>query len=98
MDQQFLTFIEFLEQRASDQGDSFATMPLGARRGQSRTGSVTDAPWVDFRSAHGSQVDERLFPRGMFKAVNPSRPVSPLNSRDLGSPHRKRFKSQVIGR
>src|SRR3954471_15647208 len=36
--------------------------------------------------------------RGVFTAVNPARPVSPINSRLLASPHRKRLKSQVMGR
>ena len=63
------------------------------RRTGGHGASIAAMPCAD----RGAQVDERLFPRGMFKAVNPSRPVSPLNSRDLGSPDRKTFKSQVVG-
>ncbi len=36
--------------------------------------------------------------RGIFKVVNPARPASPLNSRLLSSPYRKRLKGQVMGR
>jgi hypothetical protein len=43
-------------------------------------------------------VDERSLMGGVFKAVNPARPVSPMNSRLLSPPVQKRFKSQVIGR
>jgi hypothetical protein len=43
-------------------------------------------------------VDERSLMGGIFKAVNPARPVSPMNSRLLSPPIQKRFKSQVIGR
>jgi hypothetical protein len=41
---------------------------------------------------------ERSLMRGMFKVVNPARPISPTNSRLLASPGKTRFKSQVIGR
>ena len=43
-------------------------------------------------------VAERSVTGGMFKAVNPARPVSPTNSRLFALPGRKRFKSQVVGR
>ena len=43
-------------------------------------------------------VDERSLMGGVFKAVNPARPVSPMNSRLLSPSIQKRFKSQVIGR
>jgi hypothetical protein len=47
---------------------------------------------------HGlSPVDERSITGGMFKAVNPARPVSPTNSRLFALPGRKRFKSQIMG-
>jgi hypothetical protein len=42
-------------------------------------------------------VAERSITGGMFKAVNPARPVSPTNSRLFALPARKRFKSQVMG-
>jgi hypothetical protein len=35
---------------------------------------------------------------GLFKAVNPARPVSPMNSRLLSLFCKTRFKRQVIGR
>jgi hypothetical protein len=44
------------------------------------------------------QVAERSNFWGKFKEVNPARPVSPLNSRLLASPFRKRFESQIMGR
>jgi hypothetical protein len=46
----------------------------------------------------GAPVAERSITGGMFKVVNPARPVSPMNSRLFPSPSRKRFKSQVMGR
>ncbi len=39
----------------------------------------------------------RLIP-GWGQAVNPSRPVTPFNSKLLALPGRKRLKSQVVGR
>ena len=42
-------------------------------------------------------VAERSITGGMFKAVNPARPVSPMNSRLFALPGRRRFKSQVMG-
>jgi hypothetical protein len=42
---------------------------------------------------------ERSLFRGLFKAVNPARPVSPTNSRLFATPSRKkRLGSQVMGR
>src|SRR4051812_45492211 len=41
-------------------------------------------------------VAERSIFLGMFQAVNPARPVSPINSRLLAS-FRKKFKSQIMG-
>jgi hypothetical protein len=42
---------------------------------------------------------ERSVFRGLFKVVNPARPASPLNSRLLASPaKKKRPGSQVMGR
>ena len=92
-----MTFSEFLERRTGGQVVSITAEPLGDRQGQSLTGTDTESARADVRSVHSDQVDERIFPRGFFKAVNPSRPVTPLNSRDLGSSHRKTFKSQVVG-
>ena len=43
-------------------------------------------------------VAERSITGGMFKAVNPARPVSPLNSRLLSGPFPKKLKGQVVGR
>jgi hypothetical protein len=52
-----------------------------------------------FETMHNpSSVVERSLMSGMFKAVNPARPVSPMNSRLLSPFGKKRFKSQVIGR
>jgi hypothetical protein len=64
----------------------------------------TFAEYVSLQDAEGrakpgldAPVDERSITGGMFKAVNPSRPVSPTNSRLFALPGRKRFKSQVMG-
>jgi hypothetical protein len=46
---------------------------------------------------NGAPVAERSITGGMFKAVNPARPVSPTNSRLFALPGRKRFKSQIMG-
>ncbi len=43
-------------------------------------------------------VAERSLMRGVFRAVNPARPVSPTNSRLLAGPFPRKLKSQVIGR
>jgi hypothetical protein len=43
-------------------------------------------------------VVERSIMSGLFKVVNPARPVSPMNSRLLSPFGQKRLKSQVIGR
>jgi hypothetical protein len=43
-------------------------------------------------------VAERSLMSGLFKVVNPARPVSPMNSRLLSPFGKKRFKSQIIGR
>jgi hypothetical protein len=43
-------------------------------------------------------VSERSITAGMFKAVNPARPVSPVNSRLLSGPFPRKLKSQVVGR
>ncbi len=59
------------------------------------TGSDRDEPGIP---GGRDQVAERSIFRGMFKAVNPARPVSPINSRLLASPFRKRLKSQIMGR
>lgn len=45
-----------------------------------------------------ADVDESKLMPGLGKAVNPARPASPLNSRLLASPFRKRFSSQVVGK
>jgi hypothetical protein len=43
-------------------------------------------------------VAERSITGGLFKVVNPSRPISPVNSRLLSGPFPRKLKSQVIGR
>ncbi len=53
-----------------------------------RGGNMDDDQLAERRSAF----------RGIFKVVNPARPASPLNSRLLSSPYRKRLKGQVMGR
>jgi hypothetical protein len=43
-------------------------------------------------------LSERSRFRGVFAAVNPSRPASPTSSQLLASPYRRRLGSQVVGR
>ena len=55
------------------------------------------------RDVTGESLSGRRSPfrglfRGVFKAVNPARAASPLNSRLLASPYRKKLKSQIMGR
>jgi hypothetical protein len=81
--QNYPSFAEYLERRtAEDDGQA--------------------APPSKEPNHHEDQVAERSIFRGLFKnpfkAVNPSRPVSPANSRLLASPMRKRLKSQIMGR
>ena len=48
---------------------------------------------------HGQdRVEGRSLFRGLYKAVNPARPISPTNSRLLSLPGQKRIKGQVMGR
>jgi hypothetical protein len=104
MGNNFQTFTEFLKLR---DGNRRATDPSPAAMddgwidplGEPMTG---DEPTHPGRSVGQDQVSERsrfsgLF-RGLFKVVNPARPASPLNSRALASPFRKKLKSQVMGR
>ena len=96
----FQTFAEFLAQRDAERR---AAGPSPAMVGPGGAGPVEE-PASGGDPAHPGilcardQVAERSITRGMFKAVNPARPVSPLNSRLLASPFRKRFRSQVMGR
>src|SRR5690349_5862287 len=76
------TFAEYLERRNS-----------ASRNGKRLPPDLLDAP-----APRQDPLSDGLFPRGFFKAVNPARPVSPLNSRLLAAPTRKRLKSQVMGR
>jgi hypothetical protein len=65
---------------------------------------LTFAEYLSLREAEetpeyslGVPVAERSIMRGFFKAVNPSRPISPTNSRLLAFPGQRRIKSQVMG-
>ncbi len=60
--------------------------------------SLRDAEGQSEPGPSGAPFAERSVTAGMFKAVNPARPVSPTNSRLLSPTVGKRFKSQVIGR
>jgi hypothetical protein len=67
---------------------------------------LTFSEFLVLRSASNSfepdqqqpSVVERSLMSGLFKVVNPARPVSPMNSRLLSPFGKKRFKSQIIGR
>ena len=98
----FKTFTQFLEQRAAE-----TPIFTDQRRAAIDDGEIDpiDEPMTGGDSAFPGppsgqgQVAERSMFRGLFKAVNPARPVSPNNSRLLSSPFRKRrLKSQVMGR
>ncbi len=78
------SFLEYLEWRSG----------IGDERDPPRglEGDVSSESLAERRSPFRG-----LF-RGVFKAVNPARPISPTNSRLLAPPSRKRLKSQVVGR
>jgi hypothetical protein len=67
---------------------------------------MTFTEYLALRSTEGpsgpdrgrAPVAERSLMRGVFRAVNPARPVSPTNSRLLAGPFPRKLKSQVIGR
>jgi hypothetical protein len=63
---------------------------------------MTFAEYLALRSdempTQQAPVAERSITGGLFKVVNPARPVSPLNSRPLAFPGQNKFKSQVMGR
>jgi hypothetical protein len=100
----YISFNEFLEQRDAACRADTPTSPLGARGIEPVAGSATryvlrepeaagDEGQIEARSIFGK------FFKSPSKAVNPSRPVLPTNSRLLASPFRKkRLKSQVVGR
>ena len=48
------------------------------------------------RSGHDPVAERSLYP--LLGAVNPARPVSPMNSKLLAMPGRRKLKSQVMGR
>ncbi len=69
---------------------------LGWRSG---VGDGCEPPWEPEEDVAGEALAERRSPfRGLFKVVNPARPVSPLNSKLLASPREKRLNGQVMGR
>jgi hypothetical protein len=100
MGDNFQTFTEVLKLRDGNRRATDRTLPVPV--GDMVVPMTGDAPTHPGRSADQDQVSERsrfsgLF-KGLFKAVNPSRPLSPTNSRLLSSPFRKRHKSQVMGK
>jgi len=100
----YKTFTEFLEQR-DPPGRAIDPSPASMDDGwtdppcEPMTG---DDPTHPDRSVDRDQVAERsMFKglyKGLFQAVNPSRPLTTTNSRLLASPFRKRFNSQVMGK
>jgi hypothetical protein len=100
MGNNFQTFTEFLKLRDGDRRATDPNLPLPG--GDIVKPTTGDDPTHPGRSVGLDQVSERsrfsgLF-KGLFKVVNPARPASPLNSRALASPFRKKLKSQVMGR
>ncbi len=81
-------------------------IPRGRRIDNGMKAYSTFSEYLERRSADGASVPdqgstpvaERSLMGGIFKAVNPARPISPMNSRLLSPATQKRFKSQVIGR
>jgi len=59
--------------------------------------SVTSIPTDAVRWVRDPVAERSLYPL-LGKAVNPARPISPLNSTLLAPPGRRRLKSQVMGR
>jgi hypothetical protein len=100
MGNNFQTFTEFLKLRDGDRRAADPTLPVpGGDMVEPTTG---DDPTHMGRSIDRDQVFERsrfkgLY-TGLFRVVNPSRPASPLNSRLLASPFKRKLKSQVMGR
>jgi len=96
----FQTFAEFLEQREAERraADSGPAVDGFWGTESSEEPGIGGRPARQGITGGRDQVAERSIFCGLFKAVNPARPVSPLNSRLLASPFRKTFKSQVMGR
>src|SRR4051794_16601758 len=93
----FKSFADFLELRAAVTSSSDPGSPSLRHDPADSGAQSTDDP--ESPTLPGDQVAERSMFRGVFKAVNPSRPVSPMNSKLLASPSRKRkLGSQVMGR
>ncbi len=91
----FQTFAEFLAQRDTDTSTVVVGTEGTGPVEEPVTGGDPDRPGIPTAR---DQVAERSIFRGMFKAVNPARPISHLNSRLLASPFRKRYRSQIMGR
>jgi hypothetical protein len=95
----FRTFGEYLEQRGFPARDAVPADAVGVGAEADWTGHPRPDPGI---LGDGGHVSERSLFRnpfkGVFKAVNPARPVSPTNSRLVASPARRRLGSQVIGR
>lgn len=60
--------------------------------------SPAPPPRPEVPGQEAAPVTVRKLIPGLGKAVNPSRPVTPFNSKLLAFPGRKRLKSQVVGR
>lgn len=95
----FKTFGEYLEQRTSFVPNAGPSRADGGGTGANFTEYPLPDPGIP---GDGRHVSERSRFRNPYKvvsgAVNPSRPVSPTNSRLLSFPARKRLKSQIVGR
>src|SRR5262245_37191284 len=99
----YKTFSEFLAQRDAA-SDAAPQPPRPDDRGAvpAAESPLCYDPHQPDAMGDEEQVEERSTFRnpfrGVFKAVNPARPVLPTNSRLLASPFRKRrLKSQVVG-
>jgi hypothetical protein len=96
---EFMTFSKYLERR--DSAVSFvpdsppAVIDGGAATSEelTRGDHAADPGSGDIGIHRQGYVSERSLFRGVFKAVNPSRPASPTSSRLLASPFRRKFRS-----
>src|SRR4051794_10770586 len=95
----FKTFSEYVQQRDGELGGRGPSAPTNWNAASIPNGDLgDDAAAQPTCPDERDRVAERSMFRGLFKAVNPARPVSPTNSRLLASPSRTRLKSQIIGK
>jgi hypothetical protein len=65
-------------------------------RGEGLLRSLSSFPTDVVRRGSDPVAERSLYP--LLGAVNPARPISPMNSKLLAMPGRRKLKSQVMGR